>query len=608
MKRASWCLLAFLILFDWSGPFSGIVQAQQPPALVIEGGTLIDGNGGTPVRDALVIIQGNKITVVSRKGQVPYPANARIIKADGKYLLPGLWDSQVTTSWYQGEELLNHGVTSTIDVGNGYELAVPHRDAVFRGKIHGPRAFTGIAFIASNPGRRGTGLETPLTPSLVPKSAEDAREMVRIRVAAGADYIIFQDGGLPLEYYRAAFEEANKAGKPVFTRAYGPNLFPENAALLGSASLPHSAGIGAAVAKDTFMGGRDDSNELDRFAEMDDAKARKLIEVLVQHQTALVPTFMINFPGYPKDWARFEEEDRNLFSDPNLLAYYPAVRQALASYGRIDRGPVRERRMKGFPNALRFHKMFVDAGGRLVVSANTNDTKTPGLSLHHEMEIVSEAGIAPMQIIQGSTKWAAELVRKQDLLGTIESGKLADVVIVNEDPLQDIRNLKGIDTVIFDGKVVVRTYHAWFGTPFQIVAGDSPAVEGLNWVVALRQATFRGGPGGGGQAGRGVPDPVEAPQPAIETISPVIVTEGSPTTILTLKGFNFVRKTRIFFDGMSVPYQRVSPTEYQVTLDENLLRRVGRFAIVAKNPEPLETPEWGDGTSNKTYLIVNYKQ
>ena len=64
-------------------------------------------------------------------------------------------------------------------------------------------------------------------------------------------------------------------------------------------------------------------NELDRYAEMDDAKAKALIDVLVKHQVALVPTLVINFPGYPKDWARFVAEGRQLFTDPDLRSYYP---------------------------------------------------------------------------------------------------------------------------------------------------------------------------------------------------------------------------------------------------------------------------------------------
>jgi hypothetical protein len=74
------------------------------------------------------------------------------------------------------------------------------------------------------------------------------------------------------------------------------------------------------------------------------------------------------------------------FANPDLLAYYPpnAVHGALQSYTRIDKGELRERRMKGYQNAMRFHKMFVDAGGHLVVSGNTNDAWVPGVDLHQE--------------------------------------------------------------------------------------------------------------------------------------------------------------------------------------------------------------------------------
>src|SRR6266404_1404988 len=176
-----------------------------------------------------------------------------------------------------------------------------------------------------------------------------------------------------------------------------------------------------------------------------------------------------------------------MFSDPNLLAYYPAdmLQSVLESFGRGDRGAVRERRMKGFQNALRFHKMLVDAGGHVVAGGNTNSTKTPGLNIHHEMQIFAEAGLTPMQIIQSATKWGAEMINKQDQIGAIETGKLADVLIVNDDPLQSVNNLEKIDTVVFDGKVVDRTYHSWYSTPFLSIAnGGSPTVDGLPWVAA----------------------------------------------------------------------------------------------------------------------------
>lgn len=107
-------------------------QAQAPAALVIDGGTLIDGNGGAPVTDAVVVIQGDRITNVSRRGQASIPANAQVIRADGKFILPGLWDSQVSYNWYYGEVMLNYGITSTIDVGIAGEIGAPHATVSIR--------------------------------------------------------------------------------------------------------------------------------------------------------------------------------------------------------------------------------------------------------------------------------------------------------------------------------------------------------------------------------------------------------------------------------------------------------------------------------------------
>jgi hypothetical protein len=611
----SWCrFVLFLVLAVLAGQKSA--RSQQVPALVIEGGTLIDGNGGAPIQDSVVVIQGNKITSVSRKGQAAYPANAWVIKADGKYVLPGLFDSQNSYSWYFGEAMLNHGITSTIDVGTTGESAVPYRDAVFHGMAKGPRAFTGVSRLSVNPNALvSTGLENPLTHTRVPKSAEETRQLVRAWIAAGADYILTYDGALPMDYYQAAFDEANKAGKPVFTRAYGPVLFPKDAALLGAANLPHSAGIGIAVTKDPskFKQGRDDRNELDRFAEMDDAKARDLIQVLVSHHVSLTPTFMINFPGYPKEWNQFTAEARQFFTNPELLAYYPpsAMRSALQSYVRIDQGELREHRMKGFENVMRFHKMFVDAGGHLVVSGNTNDAWVPGVDLHQEMQIMADVGLTPMQIIQGSTKYPAEMLRKENLLGTVEVGKLADVIIVNANPLQDIKNLDKINTVIQDGKVVELGYHSNYSSPFSNVASGTVSVEGLPWAVEMKKMTrgAEGGPQRGSDDGA-IPDPPTSPQPAIETMNPIIVTQGD-SAMVTLTGFNFVRKSTVYFKGKPVPFRAVSSTELQVTLDAEALREAGRFDLVVKNPEPLDPfyvrSMWGNGTSNIAHLIVNFK-
>ena len=344
---------------------------------------------------------------------------------------------------------------------------------------------------------------------------------------------------------------------------------------------------------------------------------------MVQKKVTLVPNFLNIGPGYAKEWKRFEEEEAKLFSDPNVLAYYPETTifgrptalGVLHRGSRIARGEpaVLERRRQGYQNLLRFHRDLVRAGGRVLTGGNTNVQKAAGLIIHHEMEAFIEGGFTPMETIQAATKWPAEAMRVQSRIGTIENGKLADLLVVDADPLQDIRNLQKINTLVFDGKVVDHSYHPWPSDPFMDI-GDvvfgNPPVESWSWVVSLKQATLaaQGGEGEGAEAVKsGLPDPAASPQPAIETVSPRLVKEGSPTTTLSIKGFNFVRRLQVFFNGRSVPYKAVSPTELQVRLDETLLRTPGKFDIIIKNPAPVATPDWGNGTSNTAHLLVDFK-
>ncbi len=203
--------------------------------------------------------------------------------------------------------------------------------------------------------------------------------------------------------------------------------------------------------------------------------------------------------------------------------------------------------------------------------------------------------------------------------GPCEAGKLGSISC-HRQPGSLCRtslNLQNIESVIQDGKVVDRSFHSWFRTPFGgnsgITGESNPVVESLAKVAVMKKATFRGGNAeGGGQGATGtvtVPagDPSILPPPGIETISTAIVTQGSPTLTLTIKGFNFFNKSQAFFDGLPIPTKRVSITEIQATIDANLLQRAGRFDVLVKNAPPNRYPDWGDGTSNTAHLIVNYR-
>src|SRR5882724_2055253 len=600
MMKPIWYSFSLLLALLWVLPAGG-VQAQQQATLVVEGGTLIDGNGGPPVTDALIIVQGNRITNVSRKGQAPYPAGAQVIRADGKFILPGLWEAETVYGWFGGESSILHGVTSISDIATKAEVAMLHKEAVNRGKTGGPRTFIGTGYLGSE---RVTGFETPLERAQVPKSAEEAREIAKRFIAAGSDMVMFFDGRLPIEYYKAAWEEASKAGKARVVRPTAP-VGVREAVLAGAEHISHSSGIDRAIAKDPSRW----NNELDRYSDMDDAKASELIQFLVQHGVSLSPTLIRKGMGFHEAAARFQEQDREWWlSNPNLRAYYPEhlFVSELMEATPPPLGPaIRERRKKGYDNMLRFHEQFVKAGGHMLAGCNSPFVVPPGLCIHQELEVFSAAGLTPMQMIQAATKWPAQTFKAADKLGTIEAGKLADVLIVNADPLQNIRNLRQINSVIFDGKIQDLTYHASYRTPFLGGSGldGNSVVEDLAWVIAMKAGTA------GGQEGESGPDQVRVGPPGILTISPYVVTEGSPTVTLVIKGANFVNRTEVYFDNNVVPSRRISSTELQVTLDSNLLRRVGRFDIYVKTPGPLINPAWHarDGVSNMAHFMVNFK-
>src|SRR5258706_1494280 len=250
-------------------------QNAGPPALVIQGATLIDGNGGAPVANSVIVIQGNRITAVGRAGQVQVPAGASVINANGKFVLPGLWDAQVNYAWYWGEVMLNQAVTSTVDIGDGEEISITQRDAVNHGKAVGPRQLVGIGHLGGiRGGAMPTGIGSELATRKDPKSPDDARELARRFLGAGADMVMIHDGSYAPEIYQAAYDEAHKAGKPAFCRCGGPKTGPEEGALAGADIYPHLTAIPAAVPQD----GTRANNELDRYTEMDDAKANDLIK------------------------------------------------------------------------------------------------------------------------------------------------------------------------------------------------------------------------------------------------------------------------------------------------------------------------------------------
>ncbi len=582
-------------------------QGQQSASLAIDGGTLIDGNGGAPVRDALIIIRGNKIETVSRKGQAAYPAGAQVLHADGKFIVPGLMDAHVHYGNFLAELMLTYGVTSVFDIAGRGPYHLVRREAIARGRMPGPRLFIAVQSLADavKPGRVVYGVEGRQERITV----EKARDIVKRAAASGADMINLRRG-MPADVWKAAIDEAHKAGLPVVGQPIGPTVWAKEAVLAGVDVLEHASGIDYSILKDPekWKGwGEIEVQSLDPrpFADMDDAKAAEMIRLLVDRKVYLEPDLVAQGRGLHRHRSAWELHDHLLLENP-LLAYIPAgTRQKwLANYTEADDLPPAEweQRKKGFQNMERFIGEFAKQGGKVMTGTDTSAVgwAVAGIGLHHEMELLVEAGLTPMQAILAATRNPAEGYRVIDRVGTIETGKLADMVVVNADPLQDIGNLQKIEWVIKDGKVVERGYHASFRDPF---AGDY--IEALEWVEALKRANTEGI-----RTIAGLTDPgwvFGQPCPGIEALSPSVVTEGGPGLTVTLHGINFTKKSLAYFGGVPVPARLVNETELQVTIDAGLIARAGIFPIAVKNPGPfLAQPQWGD-TSNKANFVVNFK-
>jgi imidazolonepropionase-like amidohydrolase len=601
---ARWLAAATLMLFAIV-PMR--ISAQTPPALlVIEGGTLIDGNGGPPIPNALIVIRGNKIELVSQGGKAPSPTGATVIHANGKFILPGLIDAHLHYSGFLAELLLAHGVTTAFDISGRNLYQVVQRDAIARGRLVGPRLFVPVDSVLAptHAGGVAYGREGPRGALSIAQAVQIARGAI----ADGADYLNIRRG-LTDEAFRAVVDVAHKAGLAVIAQPIGPTVYAREAVLAGADILEHAAGVSYSIVKDPsrWRGwGDDELHSLDvrPYAEMDDAKAADLIKLMVERNVYLELDLVAEGRGLTRQRKEWELQDFTPLSNPDL-AYIPEGVRAkwLANYSEFDAWPAadREQLAKGFENYKKFVGWFVKAGGKVMMGDDTSYSgwAVPGVGIHHELELLVDAGLTPMQAIMAATRNPAEGFRVLDKLGTVEAGKFADLVILHADPLADIRNTQQIEAVIKDGKVLDRAYHRSFTDAF---AGDD--LDSPDWYRALKRLTEEEGV----RTLAGLTDPTSAfgqPSPGIESLTPLIKMEAGPSFTLTIKGVNFTTKSTVYWAERPIPATLVSATELQATIDPSLIARAGMFPIQVKNPGPsLSQPKWGN-TSNRASFIVN---
>ena len=560
-------------------------MATQNAPVVIKGGRLIDGNGGKPVENATIVIEGNRVKQVAA-GKVEFPREAKVIDAGGKTILPGFIDNHIHYRGFMGEILLAYGVTSVRDFGNPLEWILALRDAINMGKITGPRIFAaGGGFYGHATAAHHMGVA----------GVDEARAMARKLVELGVDYLKIHLG-VSLDIIRAVAEIGRAEGLKL-TGHLDSNIFPYVEA--GIDGTEHGSGSAEATIRDEKSQNIFNSwtlwlpKFLGPWTLADRRYFPEVAEFLAKKGTFIEPTSVLwgASLGMREKWekedyewlknpglAYISESERILWLDHYYLAYGARVDHEVTDevifgdgysyYGILPQNQMKE----GFARMGEFISMLVKAGGNVVTGTDA-PAVAPGISLHRDIELLVMAGLTPMQAIQAATKVGAAYLGKEKELGTVEPGKLADLVIVNGDPLKEISQTKRIDTVIKDGVVLDTTYHPWFSDVMPRPYGQD----------------FYG-----------------YPVPNLERISPVAGSEKENEIVLNLKGKGFFPTSVIHFGGMPIATHYVSPLELVGKIPGHALRG-GTVPVCVVNPKPYQLRHRG-ATSNPLSFVVRFAQ
>ena len=374
------------------------------------GATIVDGTGRPPIQDGVVLVRDGRIAEVGPRASVTVPADVPSVAVDGKTIIPGLWDMHTHVTQIEWAPVyLAAGVTTVRDMGNEFEFITALRDAITSRRALGPRIVA--AGLIDGGGPDAFGVYYAATP-------EEATQAVARYHDAGFEQIKIYSLVTPT-IVEAICAEAHRLGMTV--TGHVPNgMTIEQAAAAGMDHVAHLA-----------IGGEAGSNEV-----------KKTIAFLRDHNTVIDPT---------QSW----NELLGHAAGTPIAAFQPGVLKIPAPLNRvfsnagsagIDAATARTRLERG----LRIVKALHDAGVPIVAGT---DEGIPGHSVHREIELYVEAGLTPMEALQAATIVPARAMKMDGELGTIERGKRADMVVLNANPLDSIRNIRSVRWTISDGRV-----------------------------------------------------------------------------------------------------------------------------------------------------------
>ena len=441
--------------------------------LIIRGATVIDGTLSPPIGPVDIVVENNRIVSVEVVGFPGMDINpdrrpklkpgGKELNAEGMYLLPGFVDthahiggiSQGTPAEYVYKLWMGHGITTICDPGsgNGIDWVLDQKEKSTKNEITAPRIQAYNWFGNSlNGERRRADITTP----------EAAREWVRANAKKGADGIKF-GGGLP-EVMAAALDENKKLGlrsKTHHAQLYVGRWNVLNSARAGLTSMEHWYGLPEAMFEDRTV--QDYSldynyqNEQDRFGEAGQLwkqaakpfsdKWNAVMDELISLDFSISPTMVIYEANRDLQRARRAEWHEE-YTLPSLWEFYAPSRQSHGSYGHYW-GTEQEIDWKeNYKLWMTFLNEYKNRGGRVTVGTDAGFIyQLYGFAYPRELELMREAGFHPLEVIKAATLNGAEALGLDDEIGTVQAGKLADFVIVEENPLENLKALYGTGAI-----------------------------------------------------------------------------------------------------------------------------------------------------------------
>jgi imidazolonepropionase-like amidohydrolase len=450
MGRFVGLALSFLLLLSGFSQSAAHTQEAQRTGLVFTHVTVIDATGADAKPDMTVVITGDRITELGRSDRVRAPKGAKVVDATGKFMIPGLWDMHVHLQEAGKLALpvfIANGITSVRDMGTAMSIINACRDAIRKGEVDGPR-IKAAGYMITSP-RVWDLLTKSLGEEAMKKEAtrrisvgnpEEAHKAVAEIARSGADFVKLHWIADKQTYFALA-DEARRRGLMLVGHDPLQGITLQEISDAGQKSIEHYDGSFASQLK-----------------KMDKKAREDLYARFIRNGTSFVPTLLLMDIG-PKLNPLADADARLKYALDDSRGRYISDQLAYGWRGFLKVVPKFPGPELYFAAVLSLREIN-QAGVRIMAGTDLGVPLVyPGFSLHTELEqLVRRVAMTPMQAIQAATLRPAEFFGMQQKLGTIERGKVADLVLLEANPLDDIKNTQKVDSVVVGGRLLTKAH------------------------------------------------------------------------------------------------------------------------------------------------------